>query len=811
MTDISKQIKFDATQKTVSFFETLLRSLSDGIVITDTSQTIIVVNDSFCSFFGTDHQDVIETSMFIWLEQLEGDSMKLWADLEKNTCSQGSCKDVEFELLRNGKKRYLNVNSSRMAFEDDQHTSIITIWHDITESKESEMNMDTLLSTIPAFVYFKDAELNYVAANKALANMIGIVPSEIRGKNDFDFFPKELAESIRAYDKNIMETSQALINREESATDKNGDTLWVTTYKRPIHDNDGQITGLVGMSMDITAQKLVEKNLHETNQRLQAVTAKANALADKAQAANLAKSEFLANMSHEIRTPMNAVIGFSGLLLDGNQERDDKDKISPNDIAQIQKINTAAKNLLAVINDILDFSKIEAGKLDLEIIDFDLRVITDNLASMLQEEARKKRIDLTIAYESDVPFYFKGDPVRLSQILLNLASNAIKFTNEGGVAVHISMEKNFGLKVRLKFLLIDTGIGISQDKHDLLFNEFTQADTSTTRQYGGTGLGLVISKRLVSMMDGEISFDSKPGEGSAFWFTAMFEKGDAPEKKEKAVISRVHGLQILLVEDLSFNQELAIAVLDKHDITLADNGREAVDILEKKRFDMVLMDIQMPIMDGFEATAIIRNRESDVLDHDVFIVAMTAHATREDRQKCLDGGMSDYLSKPLEPDDLFTIIDKQFGITADYENPEDDGDIGFDLLDMGPFMNLIGGKEDLAAETIGLFLENCKEKLDAIRNAIDDKKPEALKESAHSFKGMLVYFCKQCAELAYQLEDMGESGKTDMEKANAAYDNLKIMVGQIVPKLEEHKRRFEGQKGSVEGSMGSDQANMPNL
>jgi len=470
--------------------------------------------------------------------------------------------------------------------------------------------------------------------------------------------------------------------------------------------------------VDIEELEIVRKNMFSLTEELNNLTrqlykknAQLNEANKKAEAATKVKSEFLANMSHEIRTPMNAIIGFSRLLMDRNEKRNDEDKIHPNDLVQIQKINISAKNLLTIINDILDFSKIDAGKLDLEIIDFDLRAAIDSVVSMLQENVLNKGIGLSVNYESNVPLYFKGDSVRLNQIILNLTNNAIKFTSEGGVVVNISMEEDFDAKVKLKFIVIDTGVGIPQDKQDNLFSAFTQADTSTTRQYGGTGLGLGISKRLVNMMGGEIGFISKHGEGSTFWFTVILKKGEAPQKPKKVVLSnRVCALNILLVEDLLFNQELAVAVLDKHNVTLADNGKKAIDILEKKSFDMVLMDIQMPVMDGFEATSIIRNRGSNVLDHDIFIVAMTAHATREDRKKCLACGMNDYLSKPLEPNDLFDLINKQFGTQI-----ENDGDIDNNLLDMGSFMNRIGGKKDLAAKMIGLFLKNCIEKQAAIK------------------------------------------------------------------------------------------------
>ncbi len=513
---------------------------------------------------------------------------------------------------------------------------------------------------------------------------------------------------------------------------------------------------------------------------------------DHAQAANRAKSTFLANMSHEIRTPMNAILGFSKLLLDGNEKRDDKDKLSPNNINQIQKIHISATNLLAVINDILDFSKIEAGKLDLECIDFDLRVILDNLISVLQETAHAKQIDLSTTLASNTPYFLCGDSGRLSQVLLNLTGNAIKFTEKGSVSIRISLEDAFDEKVKLHFMIIDTGIGIPKDQQSKLFNPFSQADSSITRQYGGTGLGLVISKRLVKMMKGEINFTSEEGKGSTFWFTALFERGSAPIKKKKTKTFCIHRLRILLVEDQLFNQELAVAVLEDHDVIVVNNGKEALATLENEHFDLVLMDIQMPVMDGFETASIIRDRESNVLDHDVFIVAMTAHATREDRQKCLDCGMNDYLSKPFKPNDLFDIINKQWGMTVEEKPAEKKDDTRKELFDIEPFMNRVEGKKDLAAKMIGICLKNCAEKQAAIKNAIDDRKPALLKISAHAFKGTLVHFSKLGADLAHQLEEMGGHGEIDLEKANTINDNLNSIVDQITPQLEDYKSKFEG-------------------
>ncbi|MCP4347839.1 MAG: PAS domain S-box protein [Desulfobacterales bacterium] len=1033
MIEENRKSEVEATQQTIKFFESLLKASVDGIVITDSSQNIIVANESFCNIFGRNRREIVETSMFIWLDQLDARDSDNWIEMEKQVHIKGSCHNIEFRMATKDRIRYFSVNSSLLEHVAIEETGvIISIWHDITDRKKaeealrnSEMRMKALSEASYEAIFFSEKGI-CVDQNQTAERLFGythdeaigrlatewIVPEDrehVKNKMLSDFeepyevtalrkdgtkFPCEIQaqatncqgqafritalrditdrKRIEETVKNVKLQLEAVFNNLDSGIyisdmrsyeilfmndhmkkvfgkDPTGSICWKSIHGNQsspcefctndklidadgnptepyvwefqnqtlnkwyeLHDQaipwtDGRLVRME-VAIDRTDRKRAEVALKESETKLKESQkiarlgqweldlttnrlhwseeifhifdidldkfgasyeafleiihpedresvnkAYTDSLKNKipyeivyrlllkdgtikfvneichteydkkgtplrsigtvqditglkqieeelrlakkqAETANRSKSEFLANMSHEIRTPMNAIIGFSRLLLDGNQKRDEKNKIHSKDLTQIKRINTSANNLLTVINDILDFSKIEADKLKLEIIDFDLRVVIDNLESMLQENARTKGIDLSINYESNIPFYFKGDPGRLNQIILNLTNNAIKFTNDGGVAVQITMEEDFGIKVKLKFMVIDTGIGIPLNRQDKLFNSFTQADTSITRQYGGTGLGLVISKRFVNMMDGEISFVSKPGEGSAFWFTVTLNKGEVPKKENKVVLSNnVCALKILLVEDLPFNQELTVAVLDKHNITVVNNGREAIDILEKKHFDMVLMDIQMPIMDGFEATTTIRNRESNILDHNIFIVAMTAHATREDREKCLACGMNDYLSKPLKPNDLFVIINKQFGMKVDDKPPEDNGDTDIELLDIATFLSRADGNEDIAAKLIGIFLKNCEESQTVIRKAIDDNEAEELNRSAHSIKGMLVHFCKQGADLAYQLEEMGGSGKLDMERANAIYVNLKIVIDQIVPKLEEYKLRFEGQ------------------
>ena len=502
-----------------------------------------------------------------------------------------------------------------------------------------------LIDNVPDRMYVKDTNSCFVVANAAVARAHGVQSYEaLIGKSDFDLYPKEIAERFYQGEQELMRLRQPFYDREEPDTDGSGNQVWMLNTKVPLFNGQGEVAGIAGIGRDIT----VRKNLETEWQRAK----------EAAEAASRAKSEFLANMSHEIRTPLNGIIGMTELALDTELTSEQKD--------YLETVKLSSDALLAVINDILDFSKIEAGKIDLEEVDFDLRECLESALKTLAVRAHGKNLELLCEIAPAVPEFVKGDSSRLRQVIANLIGNALKFTEEGEVSLRVQMESRDGEQSLMHFVVADTGVGIPTDKQKLIFDPFSQADASTTRKYGGTGLGLTITARLVGMMGGKIWVESQVGRGSQFHFTVRFKGADQQPQLDNAVThEHLRDFRVLVVDDNETNRRILDNMLRNWGmrVTCAISGKAALTELAAAwdaadPYGLIISDVRMPEMDGFQFIGHIRERQ-DLTS--AIIVMLSSARHRGDAERFKNLGVAALLLKPIRQSELRTAIARILG------------------------------------------------------------------------------------------------------------------------------------------------------
>ena len=630
-------------------FKIVFDSSPAAIIVLDSHERIIAWNPLVEKMLGMKRPDLFNKPVSELYPPRDWKRLRML-----NLCRRDTLSNVMTRIIcKDG--FLLDVGASMSVLKDSEGKTqgYIGLFYDVTREKtalhqmrESENKLRIILDNSAAAITMTDEKERIVSWNRYAEKLFGMEPDDLRERPISSLYPPDEWEVIRSLN---IRKSGFMHHLETKAIRKDGTIIDVDLSVNILKDDDGNVVGSVGMLQDITERK----RSHELV--LQAKLA--------AEEANTAKSVFLAKMSHEVRTPMNAIIGMIDLTLDTplNEEQKDNLKVAKD----------AADNLLSLINDILDLSRAQAGKIVIEEIEINVPDIVKNVCKGLMILARNKGVDVVWSIDPDIPRILVGDPVRLRQVIVNLVNNAIKFTHKGKVLVNVKKKSLTEKDCHLVFEVVDSGIGISPKNLPHIFDVFTDAHNTTARRYGGTGLGLAICKKIVEMMGGTFEVDSIEGTGSTFRFSIIFgykphvfgntvnEEGDKLQAAGTQLPPELHHLRILMAEDNTVNQRIAVRILEKlgWKVTVANNGQEVLDILNKETFDVILMDDSMPLLSGIETTQVIRREEKQTGLH-VPIIAMTANAMAGDREKYLASGMDGYVSKPIDRNLLYDEIVK---------------------------------------------------------------------------------------------------------------------------------------------------------
>ena len=697
--------------------------------------------------------------------------------------------------------RVLYCRGEAITDEKGEVIKLIGTGQDITERiQEEEMEkLSTAATKSYNSVVITDEHGRIEWVNEGFTTLTGYTLEEVQNSHgELLRHGKDtgISESTNYY-KKVIEKKEP-ITYESKNFSKNGNEYWTITTLTPVLGDNGEVKRIIAIDSDISERKEMEEDLVRANKIAEHSLMKGNkALSELMKAKKEleesmhVKEQFLANMSHEIRTPMNAIVGFTELIL--------KTQLTTEQKQYTDAIKTSGENLIVIINDILDFSKIQSGKIPLEHIEFSVSEVLSTLIELMLPKSVEKNISLSKSIDKRIPDRLIGDPTRLNQILLNLVGNAIKFTQKGGVKITVDLISDNADIVNVRFSVSDTGIGIPQDKLPTIFEAFTQAAYDTTRKYGGTGLGLAIVKQLIELQGGDISVQSEMGKGSVFTFTIVYRKSFTTAVSKKPVQDaskerEFKDLRVLLVEDNTLNQLLAKKVLSDWgwNVEVAENGLIATEKAEKQDFDVILMDIQLPEMDGYEATRYIRNKLQPPKST-IPIIAMTAHAISGEEEKCYKAGMDGYISKPFNPQKLYIKIVTVLkggdnNILTNLESQPKSkvmSNGNHKHIDLTYLRKLSNGSNEFIAQMLTLFIEQTPEALGRMEKHLEEHNWEALSKVAHKMKPSIMFVgLKEIEKEVKTVEDYA-SEETHVEELPGMIAHIKEVCNEALGELQE--------------------------